>query len=119
MKGTDIVLNFYKTDALTNHNAIAMLLHDELQVYWYSTEGYLHFNKQDLIDYTVNLEKAYSKSRYDITHILQDDNKVAIRYTHFVSPVDNPEQELVLAHFMGIWEIKDQKLHKAYMMSQR
>ncbi|UYW02019.1 nuclear transport factor 2 family protein [Flavobacterium agricola] len=119
MNVTDIVLNFYKTDALTNHHAIVALLHDDLEVTWYSTEGYLHFNKEELIDYTIKLEKAYSKSRYDITHVLHDKNQVALRYTHYVSPIDNPEQELILAHFMGIWEIKDQKLYKAYVMSQR
>ena len=52
MNVSDLVLSFYKTDALTNHNAISLLLHDDLEVTWYSTNGYLHFNKKSMISYT-------------------------------------------------------------------
>lgn len=118
MSVTEIVSKFYSSDALTKHQIIITYLHDDLEVFWHSTEGYKHFNKEGLIDYTQKLELAYLSSRFEITHLLKDEDHVTVRYTHFVNPIENPEQELVLAHFMAIWQIKDQKLYKGYVMSQ-
>lgn len=118
MSVTELVSKFYKSEAIAKHQIIEAYLHDELQVFWHSREGYLHLDKNDLMNYALNLEQAYSASRFDITHLLNDGENVTIRYTHFVTPIENPDQELILAHFMAIWEIKDQKLFKGYVMSQ-
>lgn len=118
MSVSDLVQKFYASDALMHHHLIAQFLHDDLEVFWHSTTGYLHLNKQDLVDYSLHLEKAYDSSRFDITHFLKDGDSVTVRYTHFVTTKENPNHELILAHFMAIWEVKDQKLYRAYIMSQ-
>ena len=40
------------------------------------------------------------------------------RYSHFVKTFENPREEMLLAHFFVIWEIKDNKLYRGYQMSQ-
>ena len=118
MSVAELVSKFYNSDALTKHQIISTYLHDDLEVFWHSTEGYVHFNREDLINYASKLETSYHASRFEITHLLKDDEHVTVRYTHFVNPIENPEQELVLAHFMAIWHVKDHKLFKGYVMSQ-
>jgi hypothetical protein len=40
-------------------------------------------------------------------HIVAEDNLISVRYSHFVKTVENPREEMLLAHFMTIWEIKE------------
>ena len=53
-----------------------------------------------------------------ITHILEEENSVAVKFSHFVKTFENPREEMLLAHFMVIWEIKDDKLFRGFQMSQ-
>jgi hypothetical protein len=52
------------------------------------------------------LGKAYVRSKVRISHIVAEDNLISVRYSHFVKTVENPREEMLLAHFMTIWEIK-------------
>ena len=56
--------------------------------------------------------------RGEITHILEDGNNVTIRYTYFVKTIENPNEEVPVAHFMAIWTIKDDLMYRGYQMSQ-
>ena len=73
---------------------------------------------QDIIDLTTELGKAYVRSKARITHILEDGNTVSVRYSHYVKTIENPREEMLLAHFMVIWELKNNKLYRGYQMSQ-
>ena len=53
-----------------------------------------------------------------ITHVIQEGNMVSVRYSHFVKTIENPREEMLLAHFCVIWEVKDNKLYRGYQMSQ-
>jgi hypothetical protein len=35
-----------------------------------------------------------------------------------VKTIENPREEMLLAHFFVIWEIKDDKLFRGYQISQ-
>lgn len=51
--------------------------------------------------------------------MLEDGNMVTARYTIYVTPIESPELEQVpLAHFISIWEVKDNKLYRCYEISQ-
>jgi hypothetical protein len=43
----------------------------------------------------IRIESYYCRREYDYD------------YSHFVKTVENPREEMFLAHFMTIWEIKD------------
>jgi hypothetical protein len=47
-----------------------------------------------------------------------EDNTVALRYAHYVKTIENPREEMLLAHFMVVWELKANKLYRGYQMSQ-
>jgi hypothetical protein len=53
-----------------------------------------------------------------ISHIIAEDDLVSVRYSHYVKTIENPREEMLLAHFSTIWQIKDDKLYRGYQMSQ-
>jgi hypothetical protein len=118
MTAKDIVLEFYKSDAILDKLLVSNLLHPEVTVDWNSSKGFIQMNYDDLIALSDELNKAYVRSKVRISHIIQEENTVAVRYSHFVKTVENPREEMLLAHFFVIWEIKDDKLFRAYQMSQ-
>ena len=118
MSAKEIVQEFYKSDALLENETVSKLLHDDVVLEWHSSKGFLKLKHLEIIDLTNELSKAYVRSKARITHILEEGNTVALRYSHYVKTIENPREEMLLAHFMVIWELKDNKLYRGYQMSQ-
>ena len=118
MSAKEIVQEFYKSDALLENETVSKLLHDDVVLEWHSSKGFLKLQRQEIIDLTTELGKAYVRSKARITHILEEGNTVSVRYSHYVKTIENPREEMLLAHFMVIWELKDKKLFRGYQMSQ-
>jgi len=75
-------------------------------------------DRKKLLDFANDLSRAYISSRVKISHILQENNLVSVRYSHYIKAFENPREEMLLAHFIVIWEIKDDKIFRGYQMSQ-
>ena len=118
MSAKEIVQEFYKSDALLENETVCKLLHSDVVLEWHSSKGFLKLNRQEIIDLTNELSKAYVRSKARITHILEEGNTVALRYSHYVKTIENPREEMLLAHFMVIWELKDNTLYRGFQMSQ-
>ena len=118
MNAKEIVTTYYSPEVFNNPEVISRFLHNEFSADWRSSKGFLQLKKEDLIDLMMNLNKAYSSYRLDIGNIIADGSKVCVRYTHYVNAFENPDEEMVLAHFVAVWEVKDKKLYRGYVMSQ-
>jgi predicted SnoaL-like aldol condensation-catalyzing enzyme len=118
MSAKEIVQAFYKSDVLLETATVSGFLHPEVILEWHSTKGFLKLNYQDIIDLSAELGKAYVRSKARISHLIEEGNTVSVRYSHYVKTIENPREEMLLAHFMVIWEIKDNKLYRGYQMSQ-
>lgn len=118
MSARKLVQEFYKPDVMLDTEAMDGFLHDDLLIDWNSTKGFLQMNKQDILALTVELHKAYIRSKIRISHIVAEGDTVAVRYSHFVKTIENPREDILLAHFFVIWEVKDGKLFRGYQMSQ-
>lgn len=118
MTAKELVSDYYKNEAFRTKQAMEGYLHDSLLVQWHSSKGYLELEKNDLLALAVELDKSYSASRLDISHLISEGNTVTVRYTHYVNAIENPGEEMILAHFVVIWEVKDNKFFKGYLMSQ-
>jgi len=113
-----MIQEFYKSDALINSAVLDLYLHPEVLVDWNSSQGFLQMNREKLLILADDLAKAYIKSKVVINQIIQDKNQIAVRYSHYVKTFENPREEMLLANFFVIWELKDEKLFRAYQMSQ-
>lgn len=118
MSVKEIVKNFYKSDALIDNEVMKDFLHTDVIVEWNSSKGFIQLNYDSLLNLSNDLSKAYVRSKVRISHIIEENDLVSVRYSHFVKTIENPREEMLLAHFMAIWEIKDNKLFRGYQMSQ-
>ena len=118
MSAKEIVQEFYKSDALINSKVLKDFLHPEVILEWHSTKGFLKLNHEQLIGISSELGKTYVRSKYKISHLVEEGTTVAVRYSQYVKTFENPREEMLLAHFMVIWEVKDNKLYRGYQMSQ-
>ena len=116
MSAKEIVQEFYKSDALLENETVSRLLHADVVLEWHSTKGFLKLKHQQIIDLTTELGRAYVRSKVRITHIMEEGNSVSVRYSHYVKTIENPREEMLLAHFMVIWELKNNKLYRGYQM---
>jgi hypothetical protein len=118
MSAKSIVQQFYKSDALIDSEILKEYLHPDVKVEWNSSKGFVALNYDSLLDLANDLNKAYVRSKVRISHIISENDLISVRYSHFVKTIENPREEMLLAHFIAIWEIKDDKLFRGYQMSQ-
>jgi succinate dehydrogenase flavin-adding protein (antitoxin of CptAB toxin-antitoxin module) len=114
----EFVQKFYKSDALIDGEIMKTYLHPDVKLDWNSTKGLIEMDYNSMAAMANELGRAYVRSKVRISHILSEDDLVSVRYSHFVKTIENPREEMLLAHFATIWQIKDDKLYRGYQMSQ-
>lgn len=113
-----IVKSFYNSDLLKDDTILEKHFHPELTLIWNSANGMSIMNYDDIFLFFEEIRKSYADMRVEISHILEEDTFVTIRYKYYIRTLENPDEELGIAHFIAIWEIKDNKLYKGYQVSQ-
>jgi len=113
-----IILDFYKSEALINPTVLANYLHDDIILEWNSSTGFIKMNREDLLSLASELSRAYVRSKVKISHIIKEGDLVSVRYSHSVKTIENPREYILLAKFMVIWELKDEKIYRGYQISQ-
>lgn len=113
-----IIQDFYKSDAFINVVAMESFLHPEFLLEWHSSAGFRKLNKKEVLDLTKEMSVSYVQTKTRIHSLLLEKNQVAVRYSHYVKTMENPREEMLLAHFFVIWELQDAKLYRCYQMSQ-
>ena len=118
MSAKEIVQKFYKSEALIDSEILKEFIHPEILLDWNSSEGFIQMDYKSLVNLSNELSKAYVRSKVRISHIITEKDMVSVRYSHFVKTIENPREEMFLAHFNTIWQIKDDKLFRGYQISQ-
>ncbi|MDI9311640.1 MAG: nuclear transport factor 2 family protein [Limnohabitans sp.] len=118
MKAKEIIKTVYTSDALRDSQLLDTFIHSDILLDWHSSKGFFSLNRDEMLNMADELKRAYESSRIDIKHLLEEDGLVTVRYVHYVTAIENPREEMVLANFMVIWELKDGKLYRGYQMSQ-
>jgi len=113
-----IVRNFYNSNIIGDHSVLEKYFHPEIVLIWNSSDGLTIMNYDDLLAFFTEIRRAYYDLRVEVSHILEDDNYVTIRYKYYIKTIENPDEELGISHFIAIWEIKDGKFYRGYQVSQ-
>lgn len=119
MKPIDIVKNFYDSDLANDETIVAKYFHKECELHWNSSHGYMLLKYNDIVTFFEGTRKAYNSLRFDFSHVLKDEQFVTSRHTLFANTIENPDEEVALAHFIAIWEVKDEKLYRCHEISQQ
>lgn len=117
-KAKEIVRDFYKSDLLKDETILERFFHPDLQLIWNSADGLNILSYNDLKNFLGEVKRSYNDLRIEISHLLADGPHVTIRYKYYIRTMENPDEELGIAHFIGIWEVKDDKIYKGYQVSQ-
>lgn len=117
-KSKELVKDFYRSDILKDKTVLNRFFHPELELLWNSPGGLTIMHLDDLIRFFDEVRRSYSDLRIEVSHLLGDDNHVTIRYKYYVRTMENPDEELGIAHFIAIWEVKDGKIFRGYQISQ-
>ena len=118
MNPKELVRSFYESDFYKDQDVLKTYLHPESEVLWSSSDGFVNLKYNDIINHGKNVSESYKSLRTEISHLIAEGNTVSVRYTYYVVAFDNPDEEICLAHFISIWELKDNLLFKCYEMSQ-
>jgi hypothetical protein len=118
MNPKELVKSFYESDFYKDQDVLKTYLHPESEVLWSSSDGFVNLKYNDIINHGKNVSESYKSLRTEISHLIAEGNIVSVRYTYYVVAFDNPEEEICLAHFISIWELKDNLLYKCHEMSQ-
>lgn len=114
----EIVKGFYNSDILKDTKVISKYFHQDVVLIWNSSDGLSILHFQELENFFSEIRRTYHDLRVEISHVLEDDNFITIRYKYYIRTLENPDEELGIAHFIGIWEVKDKKMYRGYMVSQ-
>ncbi|HSP12480.1 MAG TPA: nuclear transport factor 2 family protein [Salegentibacter sp.] len=118
LSGKKIVENFYTSDFYQNEKVLREYLHPEVELSWYGTTGLKKLNLDEFEAISLQLAQSYDSLRAEVENILSENGKVAIQFTYHVRTIENPDEEMPLAHFMAFWELKDDKLYRGVQISQ-
>ena len=113
-----IVRAFYLSDLLKDETVLKTFFHKDVELIWNSTDGLSILNYDDLNTFFTEVRRTYYDLRAEVSHMLEDDGHVTIRYKYYIRTMENPDEELGIAHFICIWEVKDGKLYRGGQVSQ-
>lgn len=114
----EIVRRFYLSDVLNDTSVLKKYFHPDLELLWNSSNGLTIMNHKDLVNYFTEMRRNYDDLRVEVSHLLEDGDFVTVRYKYYIKTIENPDEELGIAHFMAIWEVKDGKIYRGHQVSQ-
>ena len=77
----------YKEDGMRNDVFLNDLLHDDFILDWDSSHGNVKMSKSDIIDLAKELKQNYVDSFMEISHFIEDDNQIVVKYNHKVTTI--------------------------------
>ena len=114
----EVVRNFYQANLIADSSVLSSFIHEDIVLIWNSTDGLTIMHYDEIESFYAEVKRTYADMRIEVSHLLADDNNVTIRYKYYIRTIENPDEELGIAHFIAIWEVKDGKLYRGYQVSQ-
>lgn len=117
LKATEVVKKFYQSNIRVDE-AVKEYLHPEVELTWYATTGVKRLDLNGISEISNELASSFESLRAEVEKVFAKKENVAIHFTYYVRTIENPDEEMPLAHFVAIWELKDKKLYRGVQISQ-
>lgn len=118
LRTKEIVKKFYESNFYKDEDVLRSYLHPDVELSWYGTTGLRRLNLEGIAQISEQLANSYESLRAEVEKVIAKSDNVAIHFTYHVRTIENPEEEMPLAHFLAMWEMKDGKLYKGVQISQ-
>lgn len=113
------VEQFYSGSLNGDSRKVEELLDSDVALYWNSSAGFKKLGFEEISELARVLSSSFESLRPEISHLLADGDMVTIRFTYYVRTIENPDEEVPMAHFIAIWQVRDGKLYKGHQISQQ
>lgn len=118
LKTKEVVEQFYQSNFYKDKEVLNSFLHPDVELSWYGTTGLRKLQLSGIAEISEQLASSFDSLRAEIEKVLVEGDQVAIHFTYHVTTIENPEEEMPLAHFIAMWELKQGKLYKGVQISQ-
>jgi ketosteroid isomerase-like protein len=118
VRSKDIVEKFYTSLFNGEKDILDKYLHPNVTLTWYGTTGLKKLDFDEILSIRNDMAKNFESLKADVEKTVEEGNQIAIQFTYHVKTIENPDEEMPLAHFMAIWELKNGKLFKGVQISQ-
>lgn len=118
LKTKEVVEKFYQSNFYQDEEVLESFLHPDVELSWYGTTGFRQLDLQGIAEISKQLASSFESLRAEIEKVVVKKDEAAINFTYHVRTIENPDEEMPLAHFIAIWELKDGKLYKGVQISQ-
>ncbi|MFP9099341.1 nuclear transport factor 2 family protein [Flavobacterium sp. RHBU_24] len=117
MTPKEIVIAYYEN--ILKPDMIRPYLHPQMRVQWTGERGYLELSADELLAMIAQFSVRYASARFELTHIIEEENRVAVRYEHYVCTLEEPGKEILFSRAIGFWRTKEEKMYFGYVSSYR
>ncbi len=117
MSAKKIITEFFNSDLANDISLIEKYYHKDSEVHWNSSKGYQFRDFNGTLNFFKGVTESYNNLRFDLSHLLEDKNTVVARYTLCATTIESSD-EIPLAYYVSIIEMKDDKIFRVYEMSQ-
>lgn len=107
-------------NSLLKPENIKNFLHPQAVIEWHSQRGYVELDATDVVKFMEVVSKNNSNLRFRVTHLVAEgENKVAAKYVNYLESKEELGAEKEVSHGISIWELKDNKLYRGYVMTNQ
>lgn len=118
MSPKELVKSFYESDLANDLSLIDIFYHRDCKLYWNSSKGFCERDFNDIYTFFKSITQSYNNLRFQLSHLLEEGNNVTTRYTLYAKTIESSDEEIPLAHYISITEVKDNKIYRVFEMSQ-
>lgn len=108
----------FKEDGMRNEQFLKELLHDNFELEWDSSIGNSIADKSFILNLSNEINANYEISYFEISHLIEENNQIVIKYNHKVATIENPTELMIITKAVAIWTFEDGKITNGYLISK-
>ncbi|WP_417237984.1 nuclear transport factor 2 family protein [Bizionia sp.] len=118
MTSKALIKSYYESDLANDETLIDTFYHKDCVIHWNSSRGYTKMNFSGITAFFKSVRESYNNLRFEITHLLEEDDVVTSRHTLYANTIESQGEEMPIAHYICIHHIIDNQIHRTFEISQ-
>ena len=107
-----------KEEGIRDKQFLDTLIHESFKLEWDSSTGNSVLDKQFILNISDVINSNYEISYFEISHLIEDENKIVVKYNHKVATIENPKEIMLIAKVVAIWTFEEGKIIDGYLISK-
>ena len=107
-----------KEEGIRDKQFLETLIHENFKLEWDSSSGNSILDKNFILSLSDVINENYEISYFEISHLIEDQDKIVVKYNHKVATIENPKEIMLIAKVVAIWTFEDGKIIDGYLISK-